>query len=662
MGTIPKTKIQWIVLAALMPAISSILCASIVQAEEHTEQADTSRWLSSPTYAIRAIQDAHSNEMPVIVRQGELDTLINPNGGGACPISAALIAMQTLRSMAGQPLHPQPHRYSLKLFQRHPELKEGRITNNRFVNLFGWISDQIAGHELQVDVVSARNSVHTKTGPFWSDHNGPDLAIKGGELSILAYTVTTTDKKVLGRHFVLLKERGETQVRVLNPGKPMKDYQFKVEKRDSPSARYKRVFLESPGRLSANPHVLELNTVFKVRLIASEAESASATPLTVDQVKTAIDELAEQLRAEGKLTSPREWRRRGAAFGLPGLDLPVSAGGSSWNCQQTLEVFRHAGRYNLNLRDVVGGAHGRPVVKMDSPIAVAALKQLVEGDAYFAVAITEKNAGTDTKSMQSQAVRDGNGFRLSGSKLWNARLRQATHVVLYTTSAEGSSNARSAFLLPIDHPGLKIIDRFAHGLTGNSFGGLKFDNMYVGPEHLIGKDGEGGELFGEHFLYWRLMQSAAAIGCGERALEIMAERIRQRHVFGGPIGRFTHLQQPIGENLTKLRMAMALAREAARLYDRGDYDAAEPLVNGLKAEGVEIALAACDAAMRAHGALGYSREVDLGDRVRDLMGLRIADGTTDVMRMTVVREKYGFDLWEMSVRSYSDDSTRTKKK
>jgi hypothetical protein len=60
--------------------------------------------------------------------------------------------------------------------------------------------------------------------------------------------------------------------------------------------------------------------------------------------------------------------------------------------------------------------------------------------------------------------------------------------------------------------------------------------------------------------------------------------------------------------------------------------------------------------MRAHGALGYSREVDLGDRVRDLMGLRIADGTTDVMRMTVVREKYGYDLWSMAVKSYQDDS------
>ena len=55
--------------------------------------------------------------------------------------------------------------------------------------------------------------------------------------------------------------------------------------------------------------------------------------------------------------------------------------------------------------------------------------------------------------------------------------------------------------------------------------------------------------------------------------------------------------------------------------------------------------------MRAHGALGYSREVDLGDRVRDLMGLRIADGTTDVMRMTVVRDAYGHDLWQMAIET-----------
>ena len=645
-------------LSAFVALILTLSSTSITRAEEHVEQASQLRWLSPPTYAIKSVRDAHNSQTPVIVAQGELDALINPDGGGACPISAALIALQTLRSMTGQPEHPQPHRLALQLFQKHPELKQGRITNDRFVDLLSWMSDQITGYDLQVEIVSARNSTHTKSGPYWSDDDGPNLSIKGGELKILSYTVTYSDGIVRGRHFVLLKEGSDTQIRVLNPGKPMKDYQFLVEKRETPSAGYKRIFLKSPGRLADKQPVQELNTVFRVRLVPSKTEPIPVSPLTIDQMRTAIDDLAEQLKPEGKLTSPREWRQRSAAFGLPGLDLPKSVGGGDWNAQQILEVFRHAGRHNLNLRDVVGGAHGRPVVMMDSPVAKAALQKLVSGEAYFAVAITEENAGTDKKSMQSRAKRDGGGFRLTGSKLWNARLRQATHVLLYTRAAEGPPNSQSVFLLPITHPGLKIVDRYAHGLTGNSFGGLKFDNMYVGPEHLIGKDGDGGKIFEQHFLYWRLMQSAAAIGCGERALEIMAERIRQRHVLGGPIGRFTHLQQPIGENLTKLRMASALAREAARLYDQGNYEAAEPLVNGIKAEGVEIAFAACDAAMRAHGAVGYSREVDLGDRVRDLMGLRIADGTTDVMRMTVVREKYGFDLWEMSIRSSEEDSPR----
>jgi alkylation response protein AidB-like acyl-CoA dehydrogenase len=178
----------------------------------------------------------------------------------------------------------------------------------------------------------------------------------------------------------------------------------------------------------------------------------------------------------------------------------------------------------------------------------------------------------------------------------------------------------SVFVLPIDTPGLKVEQLKAHGLTGNSYGGLSFEDVFVPEGRLIGKDGEGLSVFFEHFLYWRLMQSAAAIGTGEDALDQMAERIKTREAFGGPIGRFTHLQQPIGQHKIELLMAYALAREAAELLDKGQYDEARPLINGLKAEGVEVALKAVDAATRAFGGEGYSNLVDLGDRLRDLYG------------------------------------------
>lgn len=609
----------------------------------------------TPDAALAGIQQQHSESNPIIVAQGELDTLIAPDGGGACPISAALIAVQGVRAMAGQSREPRPHRLALRVFKDMPELLQGRISNERFVDLLTYLCQDLDDQAAAITVVSAPNSPHAASEPMWSPSDGPDLATASGELKILAYTVTAADGTVRGRHFVLLERNDGDVLSFLNPGSPLSKRNFHIEYRGTPAAKKQRVFFHSPAGLDKSNQTYELNTIFTVRLLADESgtldtsDALTESTESTESIRDKMDALAVRLRSSGEFESPIAWRREGAAFGLPGLDLPEEVGGGGYSASQAIEIFRHAGRFNLNLRDVVGGAHARPLAKSNSPLAQEVLRQIIAGEAYVAVAITEPTAGTDMKHMKSKAVRTDDGFQLTGRKLWNARLRQATHVVLYTLSAEGKEGSRSAFLIPIDHPGLKIIDRYAHGLTGNSFGGLEFEDMSVGREHLIGEDGDGGTLFNEHFQYWRLMQAAAAIGCGEAALDQMAERISTRQAFGGPIGRFTHLQQPLGENVTKLRMAMALAREAAQRLDERDYETATPLVDGLKAEAVEIALAACDAAMRAHGALGYSRDVDLGDRVRDLMGLRIADGTTDVMRMSVVKETYGTPLWVMAV-------------
>lgn len=611
-----------------------------------------------PGEALDRIQADHSEESPILVAQEELDQLIQPDGGGACPIAAGLIAEQTVRAMTGLPLDLHPHRTALGLFQEKPELKEGRISNQRFVELLAHLCRSLNNTPIAITTTSAPTSNYESTGTRWTPTDGPDLSISAGQIKIIAYTVTTATGIVRGRHFVLLQGGDGNQISFVNPGKPTKDYTFILEYRGDSTGPKRQVFFHSPAGFDKTNQTYELNTIFTIRLITDRPATAEKKDVSVNEIKVKIDQLATLLREQGDLINPTAWRQHGAAFGLPGLDLPKEMGGSGWSTVDMLEVFRHAGKHNLNLRDVVGAAHGRPLAKSKSTHAKRVLDGIVTGKAYVAVAITEPEAGSDMRAMESRATKVGDGFSLTGQKLWNARLRQATHVVLYTLASNGKAGARTAFLLPIDHPGLQIVDEFAHGLTGNSFGGLKFNDMFVGPEYLLGEDGDGGEIFNEHFMYWRLMQSAAAIGCGEAALEQMANRIKERQAYGGPIGRFTHLQQPIGEYTTKLQMAMALGREAAELIDQGNYDAASPLVNGIKAEGVEIALAASDAAMRAHGALGYSRQVDLGDRVRDLMGLRIADGTTDVMRMEVVRSVYGQVFWKMAIRSYQVEESK----
>lgn len=277
------------------------------------------------------------------------------------------------------------------------------------------------------------------------------------------------------------------------------------------------------------------------------------------------------------------------------------------------------------------------------------VRQVARGEGYMAILITEPSAGSDLKALATKAEKVPGGYRITGEKRYNARLAQATHMLVFAQVPEDPPGWLTAFLLPIDAEGVHVKTLHAHGLTGNSYGGAAFDNVHVPAKMRIGEQGGGLKLFFKHFLYWRLMQVAAAIGTGEQALEQMAARIESREAFGAPIGRFTHLQQALGQSTTELRMAYALACDAADQLDRGDYRGARGVIGGLKAEGVEAALRAADAAMRAHGGVGYSEEVDLRERVRDLMGLRIADGTTDVMRMDVVRQAYGEVFWDMAV-------------
>lgn len=554
--------------------------------------------------------------------------------------------------MAGLHKLSNPHKVVLSSFANQPELLKGRVTNDQFVKLLHFYASHLAGHKLSMSAQSAPNSIHSNGVGIWSLSDGPKLIVEPLQLRVLSYTVTKPDGVVLGRHFVLLREYSRNEVIVVDPSKPLKDHRYILEFKKGNNGVCERVFLLNPTEAPKRDLIYELNTVFDISVSKGDEplNPQSRDKTSVEYVKREIDRLAAEFRGTDDFLNPRVWRQKSEYFGLPGLDLPVEHGGRGWPASKVLEIFKHAGSHNLNFRDIVGGAHVRPLLKSNNAEMLQIVKQVAKGSAYMAIAITEPDVGSDVTAMKSTSRKVDGGYRLSGKKRFNARLNQATHVILFTQGTTGKPGKISVFVLPIDTPGLNVETLAAHGLTGNSYGGLSFDDVFVPESHRLGEDGEGMRIFFDHFNYWRLMQSAAALGTGENALQQMADRIKTRHAFGGPIGRFTHLQQPIGQYSIELRMAYALAREAADLVDQGDYRAAQPLICGLKAEGVEIALRAVDAATRAFGGEGYSGLVDLGDRLRDLNGLRIADGTTDVMRMNVVRHTYGQEFWDMAIQ------------
>lgn len=646
--------------ASFFAVVFALLLARVaVAAESADTKVPTAEVMDrqTPAYVLSALQQAHASDANTLVFQDEFDFLIDKDGGGACPSVAAINLLQSLRIMAGLDKLSNPHRVLLASFASQPDLRKGRLTNRQFTNLIDSFAAHLGDTKLTVDVESAPNSTNAEGKRHWSD-DGPDLGIQPSRIKVLSYTVTRSNGNVLGRHFVLLKDHRRNEIVVVDPLNPAKDRRYILEFKKADDTKFNRIFLLQPVGVPQRSDLFELNTVFTVSIAENRAGRAGGlgnTAKSIEDIKRHFDETAASLAGTKDFLSPRVWRKTTARFGLPGLDLPIEYGGSAWPATKMVEVFRHAGEHNLNFRDVVGGAHVRPLLNSTHPEIRKIVQQVARGEGYIAIAITEPTAGSDISAIKSSARKVEGGFLLSGTKRFNARLAQATHIVIFTQGTTGKPGDLSVFVVPRNAPGLRIETLTAHGLTGNSYGGLSFTNLFVPDSHLVGVDGEGMRVFFKHFLYWRLMQTAAAIGTGQKALQQMADRIRTREAFGGPIGRFTHLQQPLGQYTTQLRMAFSLTEDAAALIDQGKYREAHGIISGLKAEGVEISLDAVDAAMRAFGGEGYSTMVDLGDRSRDLEGLRIADGTTDVMRMDVVRRTYGEEFWRMAVEPRDRD-------
>ncbi len=623
------------------------LCV-ILQTTQAFSQTVQSPNLRTSFNAVQEIQELQGAQRNVIVAQSELDVLIPKSGGGACPSSAVAILYQSARRLCGLDFDQMPHKLALQAFTDMPELLNGRLSNTQVVDLMKFYFRHMPASELSIEVVSAPNSPYATDGKTWKEDILTLLSPNEDQLKIMSYTVVQDDGHVLGRHFVLIKDTQNSTVSILNPSAPFKPQSFDVQ---TDQDKCSRVFLKLPPHVNSRGMTNELNTVFTITVNETEYKS-KLTPTestSVQTINSRLDKLATNLSERKLLKSPNIWREEGSDFGLPSLDLPSEYGGANWDASKMIHVFRQAGRHDLNLRDVVGAAHARILLSSKTPECRDILQQIADGKGYMAICITEPNAGSDFTSMETTAESTENGYVLNGQKRFNARLNQASHVIVFAKSPSKNEGRISCFVLPINAKGLKIETFEAHGLKGNSYGGLELNNVFVSKEYLIGDEDDGWDIFNNHFRYWRLMQTATAIGTAEKALDMMADRLRERQAFGGPIGRFTHLQQPMGQYATQLDMAFSLAKEAALLLDSKDYKAADPLINGLKAEGVEIALSAVDVAARAFGGEGYSSLTDIGDRLQDLQGLRIADGTTDVMRSSVVAKRFGKEFWEMAI-------------
>ncbi len=269
------------------------------------------------------------------------------------------------------------------------------------------------------------------------------------------------------------------------------------------------------------------------------------------------------------------------------------------------------------------------------------LPPICRGEAIAALAVTEPGAGSDAAHVKLQARRDGDGYILDGEKasISFASSADSALVMARTGSLEQGARGVSAFYVDLHSAGVARTRFRDLGSRAIGRGQLFFDSVRVPAGARIGDEGAGFVQVMQGFDFSRALIGLMCVGAAEQSVEETCKYATERTAFGGSIARFEGVSFPIAEAAIQLRAARLLCYEALSLRDRG-----EPhgwLAAGCKWWAPELAGHVLHQLLLLHGHVGFSLDLPHQQRLRDVIGLEIGDGTAQIMKLVVARELLG---------------------
>ena len=331
-------------------------------------------------------------------------------------------------------------------------------------------------------------------------------------------------------------------------------------------------------------------------------------------------------------------RSKALAAGLYAANMPEDVGGAGLDTVTWVLYEKELGRANYAL-------HYSGVVRPSNILLAGTEAQrerylypCVRGEKVDCLAMTEPGAGSDMRGMRTRATRDGDGWRIRGTKHFISHAAEADFVILVavTGSDDADRPTMSTFLIDLDTPGLSLHDGYrnvSHRGYTNSI--LDFDDVRVGNEALLGEEGKGFELAGTWLGSTRLQVAASCLGRAERAFELSVKHAATREQFGQPIGRFQGVGFKLADMASELRAAELMTLHAAWKYDQGTATDSDIAMAKLKA--TEMLAMVADEAIQIHGGMGLMDELPLERIWRDARIERIWDGTSEIQRHIISR-------------------------
>ena len=337
-------------------------------------------------------------------------------------------------------------------------------------------------------------------------------------------------------------------------------------------------------------------------------------------------ELADQIRAKA------------LAAGLYAANMPEEVGGAGLDTVTWVLYEKELGKASYALHYTAVARPSNILLAGTEAQRERYLYPCVRGEKVDCLAMTEPGAGSDMRGMRTRATRDGEGWRIRGTKHFISHAEEADFVILVAVTGEDEAGrpAMSIFLVDLDSPGLTVHEGYRNvSHRGYTNAILDFDEVHVEAGALLGEEGQGFALAGTWLASTRLQVAATCLGRAERALDLAVRHAASREQFGQPIGRFQGIGFKLADMASELRAAELVTLHAAWKHDQGTATDADFAMAKLRAS--EMLAMVADEAIQVHGGMGLMDELPLERIWRDARIERIWDGTSEIQRHIISR-------------------------
>jgi alkylation response protein AidB-like acyl-CoA dehydrogenase len=272
------------------------------------------------------------------------------------------------------------------------------------------------------------------------------------------------------------------------------------------------------------------------------------------------------------------------------------------------------------------------------------LEHLKNATRGFAFGITEPAHGSDATHMETAAVRDGDHWIINGEKTWNTGVHKASHdMVMARTSGEaGDGRGITAFMVPMDAPGVKVEEYLWTFNMPTDHAHVTFTDVRVPDSVIFGGEGKGLQVVQHFFNENRIRQAASSLGAAQYCVNESVKYAMERKPFGKPLSANQAIQFPLVDLQARCEMLRALIHKTAWLMDKDGAFSVSDKVSICNYQANRLCCEAADTAMQVHGGMGYSRYKPFEHIYRHHRRYRITEGADEIQMRRVAGYLFGY--------------------